>query len=63
MSATKILSEAQNLSGVSERLDSLAEDNPAVAEALLAIAGNLRDSAVLLELLVAIRIPITSELQ
>ena len=63
MSATKILSEAQNLSGVSERLDSLAEDNPAVAEALLAIAGHLRDSAVLLELLVATRIPTTSELQ
>jgi len=63
MSATKILNEAQNLSGVSDRLDSLAEQNPAVSEALLIIAGNLRDSAVLLELLVTTRISQTSRLQ
>jgi len=63
MSATKILNEAQNLSGVSDRLDSLAEQNPVVSEALLIIAGNLRDSAVLLELLVTTRISQTSGLQ
>ena len=63
MSATKILNEAQNLSGVSDRLDSLAEQNPIVSEALLIIAGNLRDSAVLLELLVTTRISQTSGLQ
>jgi len=52
MSPTNILDEAQNLSSVSARLDSLADQYPAVSEALLVISGNIRDSAVLLELLV-----------
>lgn len=63
MSVTKILNEAQNLSGVSDRLDSLADQHPAVSEALLVISGNLRDSAILLELLVTTRISQASELQ
>jgi hypothetical protein len=63
MSVNKILNEAQNLSCVSDRLDSLADQHPAVSEALLVIAGNLRDSAVLLELLVTTRISQASELQ
>jgi hypothetical protein len=56
MSGTGILNEAQRLSSVSERLDSLADQHPAVTEALLLIAGNIRDTAVLLEILVATRI-------
>jgi hypothetical protein len=63
MSATKILDEAQNLTGVSSRLDSLAEQHPAASEALLVIAGTIRDSAVLLEVLVATKITPPSALQ
>jgi len=63
MSATKILNEARNLSSVSARLDSLADESPVVSEALLVIAANIRDNAVLLELLVATRMPPASELQ
>jgi len=63
MRANKILNEAQNLSSVSARLDSLADENPVVSEALLVIAANIRDSAVLLELLVTTRMPPASELQ
>lgn len=53
MSATKILDEAQNLTGVSNRLDSLAEQHPKASDALFAIASGIRDSAVLLEVVVA----------
>jgi hypothetical protein len=63
MSATKILNEAQNLSSVSARLDSLADQYPAVSEALLVISVNLRDYAVLLELLVTSRMSADLELQ
>jgi hypothetical protein len=63
MSVAKILNEAQNLSSVCDRLDSLAEQNPVLSDALLIIAGNIRDSAVLLEVLVATRVPLSSELQ
>ena len=63
MSAVKILNEAQNLSSVSAHLDSLADESPVVSEALLAIAGNIREYAVLLELLVATRMTPNSELQ
>jgi hypothetical protein len=63
MSATKILDEAQKLNGVSNRLDALAEQYPVASEALLVIAGSIRDSAVLLEMLVATKISPPSALQ
>ena len=63
MSATKILNEAQNLSSLSDRLDSLADENPVVSEALLVIAGTIRDSATLLEVLVATKISRLAGLQ
>jgi hypothetical protein len=63
MSATKLLTEAQTLSSVSARLDSLADQNPAVSEALLVISGNIRDYAVLLELLVTTRMSPDLKLQ
>jgi len=63
MTATKILNEAQTLSSVSARLDSLADQYPAVSETLLVISGNLRDYAVLLELLVTSRMSPDLELQ
>jgi len=63
MSAIKILDEAQKLNSVSNRLDSLAEQHPAASEALFVIAGSIRDSAVLLEVLVATKISPASPLQ
>lgn len=52
MPSTEILQEAQNLHGVSTRLDSIAELHPTITEALLVIAGNVRSIAALLEVLV-----------
>jgi hypothetical protein len=53
MSSNAILREVQQLHSVSERLDSLAEQNPLVSEALMSISGSLRSTATLLEVLVA----------
>jgi hypothetical protein len=56
MSATKILDEAQRLHRVSDRLNTLAEDHPKASNALLSIASGIRDSASLLEVVVATKI-------
>jgi hypothetical protein len=53
MPPTAILYEIQKLYDVSDRLDSLSEQHPLVAEALLTIAGSVRNTATLLEVLVA----------
>jgi hypothetical protein len=53
MRSTAILHEAQQLYNVSDRLDVLAEEHPLVSEALLTISGSLRNTATLLEVLVA----------
>jgi hypothetical protein len=53
MPPTAILYEIQKLYGVSDRLESLAEQHPFVAEALLTISGSVRNTATLLEVLVA----------
>jgi hypothetical protein len=53
MPLTAILREVQHLYGVSDRLDSLAEDHPVVSEALLVISGSVRNTATLLEVLIA----------
>jgi hypothetical protein len=53
MPLTAILREVQHLYGVSERLDSLAEEHPVVSEALLVISGSVRNTATLLEVLIA----------
>jgi len=53
MPATEILQEVQHLYGVSDRLDSLAEGHSVVSEALLVISGSVRNTATLLEVLVA----------
>ena len=37
---------------MSDRLDTLADENPAVSEALIIISGNVRHTAALLEVLV-----------
>ena len=50
-----ILHEVQQLYNVSDRLDSLAEQHPLVSEALITISGSVRNTATLLEVLVATR--------
>ena len=56
MPSTAILQQVQRLYGVSENLDSLADQHPVVCEALLAISGSIRNTATLLEVLVATKI-------
>jgi hypothetical protein len=62
MSTTAILYEVQKLYGVSDRLDLLAEQHPLVSEALITISGSVRNTATLLEVLVATKITLTSGL-
>ncbi|MBZ5651171.1 MAG: hypothetical protein LAO18_11870 [Acidobacteriia bacterium] len=52
-----ILNEVDELHGVSERLEGLAEQHPPVAEALITIAGSVRNTATLLAVLVATKQP------
>jgi hypothetical protein len=56
MHPTAILHEVQQLYNVSDRLDSLAEQHPVMSEALLTISGSVRNTATLLEVLVAMKI-------
>ena len=53
MHPTAILQEVRHLYSVSDRLDSLAEGHPMLSEALLIISGSVRNTATLLEVLVA----------
>ena len=55
MHSNPILHEAQQLHNVSDRLDVLAEEHPVVSEALITISGSVRNTATLLEVLVATR--------
>ena len=55
MHSNAILNEAQQLHNVSNRLDVLAEEYPVVSEALITISGSVRNTATLLEVLVATR--------
>jgi len=56
MPPSAILHEVQQLYNVSDRLDDLAEQHPLVSEALMTISGSVRNTATLLEVLVATRI-------
>ena len=53
MPSSAILHEAQQLHNVSDRLDSLAGEHPVISEALITISGSIRNTATLLEVLVA----------
>jgi hypothetical protein len=53
MPSSAILHEAQQLHNVSDRLDSLAGVHPVVSGALITISGSVRNTATLLEVLVA----------
>jgi hypothetical protein len=56
MRSTAILHEAEQLHNVSDRLDLLADQHPLVSEVLLTISGSVRNTATLLEVLVATKI-------
>jgi hypothetical protein len=53
MHPSAILHEVQQLYNVSDRLDLLAEQHPLVSEALITISGSVRNTATLLEVVVA----------
>jgi hypothetical protein len=53
MHPTAILHEVQQLYNVSDRLDDMAEQHPLVSDALITISGSVRNTAILLEVLVA----------
>ena len=55
MHSIGILDEVQQLHSVSDRLDALAEQHPLVSDALVTISGSVRNTAMLLEVLVEIR--------
>jgi hypothetical protein len=52
-----ILREVDQLRNVSTRIEALAEQHPLMAEALITIAGNVRNTATVLAVLVATRSP------
>ena len=56
MHSNAILNEVQQLYNVSDRLDSLAGQHPLVSEALINISGSIRNTATVLEVLVATKI-------
>jgi hypothetical protein len=63
MHPNPILHEVQQLYNVSDRLDLLAEEHPVVSEALITISGSVRNTAALLEVLVATKMPPFSGLE
>jgi hypothetical protein len=57
MAFEAILNEVEQLHGVSSRLEGLAEQHPPVSAALVTIAESVRNSAVVLAVLVATKNP------
>jgi hypothetical protein len=57
MHPNAILHEVQQLYNISDRLDLLAEKHPVLSEGLLGISGSVRNTATLLEVLVATKMP------
>ncbi|HXU14814.1 MAG TPA: hypothetical protein VN708_06765 [Terriglobales bacterium] len=58
MDSNAILHEVRQLYNISDRLHGLAEKHPRMAEALLGISGSVRNTATLLEVLVATKMPL-----
>ena len=56
MNPNAILHEVQQLYGISDRLDILAEKHPLLSDALLGISGSVRNTATLLEVLIATKL-------
>ncbi len=62
MPADRILQEARNLRKVSDNLSALAEEHAPLSEALSLLSGSVRNSATLLEVLVALKLKPASRL-
>ena len=62
MHPNAILHEIRQLYDVSDRLDLLAEQHPLVSDALVGISGSVRNTATLLEVVVAMKMPLLSGL-
>ena len=56
MPSKALLHEAQKLKEVSGRLELLADEHPAVSDAILSICGTIRSTATILEVLVATKL-------
>ncbi len=63
MAASQILEEAKRLRIVSDSLDMLAGSNAPVAEGLAILAKSVRHSAMLLEVMVAVKMPPAANVQ
>ena len=57
MHPSAILHEVRQLYNVRDRLNLLAEQHPLVSEALITISGSVRNTATLLEVVVAMKMP------
>ena len=57
MAFEAILNEVDQLHSVSTRLEGLAEQHPPVSKALITIAGNVRNTATILAVVVATKSP------
>lgn len=55
MSMKALQYETDQLKGVSDRLDSLADQHPIMEQEIMTISGNILSNAVLLEVLLAMR--------
>jgi hypothetical protein len=62
MHSNSILHEIRQLYNVSDRLDLLAEEHPVVSDELIGISGSIRNTATLLEVVVAMKMPSFSSL-
>ena len=62
MHPNPILHEIWQLYNVSDSLDLLAEQHPLVSDALIGISESVRNTATLLEVVVAIKMPLLSGL-
>jgi hypothetical protein len=63
MHPNAILHEIQQLYNVSDRLDSLARQRPLVSETLITISGSVRNTATLLEVMIATKMAPVSGLE
>jgi hypothetical protein len=62
MHPNAILHESRQRDNVSDRLDLLAEQRPLIPDALIGISGSIRNTAMLLEVVVAMKMPTLSGL-
>jgi len=62
MHSNSILHEIRQLYNVRDRLDLLAEQHPLVSDELIGISGSIRNTATLLEVVVAIKMPTFSSI-